>query len=116
MGQLFYGQYRLFTLEDPWRDNRVGVSCIPLGTYGLVIDVSNRFQRPMPHILDVPDRTGIRIHPGNKECDTEGCILIGLDATDDEVQYSRVAFTLFYRWLDEALLDGPVECEVTCGD
>jgi hypothetical protein len=36
--------------------------------------------------------------------------------TNDSVTYSKAAFKLFYNWLSDALLDGPVECEVTCGE
>lgn len=115
MGTLEAGSFTLFTLEDPWLDNQKGVSCIPTGVYKVVIDISNRFQRPMPHFLDVPGREGIRVHPGNNECDTEGCILVGLMRTDSGVIYSKPGFKLFYNWLSDSLLDGPVECEVTCG-
>jgi hypothetical protein len=116
MGEIYAGSFNLYTLEDPWKDNAKGISCIPLGKYNVSIDISNRFQRPMPHILDVPGRDGIRLHAGNKEVDTEGCVLIGLMQTNDSVTYSKAAFKLFYNWLSDALLDGPVECEVTCGE
>lgn len=115
MGGLTAGGFSLYTLEDPWKDNQKNVSCIPVGKYQVTIDISNRFQRPMPHILDVPGRDGVRIHPGNRDVDTEGCVLIGLMQTTDSVIYSKPAFKLFYNWLSDALLDGPVECEVTCG-
>lgn len=49
---------------------------IPAGTYVLKLLPSHRFARSTPHILDVPDRTAIEVHGGNKAEDSEGCILV----------------------------------------
>ena len=54
-----------------------GVTAIPAGTYPLILDMSTRFKKEMPHILDVEGFDGIRIHAGNSAVDTEGCILLG---------------------------------------
>ena len=35
-GRLFIGDHTLFTLEDPWNNNRPFDSCIPDGVYDLV--------------------------------------------------------------------------------
>lgn len=45
--------------------------------YKVVIDYSQRFERQMPHVLDVPGYAGIRFHPGNDAPNSEGCILPG---------------------------------------
>lgn len=84
------GPRRCFTLEDP-------KLAIPIGTYELAITFSERFRRPMPLLLNVPGRSGIRIHAGNTDADTTGCILVGNDQNEVGVTDSRLAYAdLFY--------------------
>lgn len=70
------------TLELPWLDNQRGISCIPEGTYNCIplidhlTDSGHLFGRCI-RVLDVPNRDGILIHPGNHISDTHGCILVG---------------------------------------
>ena len=77
------GEYFCDTLEDKVRkltsiDNKVyGRTAIPSGTYPVIMDYSPRFKKPLPHVLDVPYFSGIRIHSGNETEDTNGCILVG---------------------------------------
>lgn len=96
------GVYYSFTLEDRCRPKGVKVkkeTAIPYGTYEVVMDWSEKFQRIMPHIVEVPMFTGIRIHSGNDAIDTEGCPLLGLRKEVDRVLDSKVAFDLFYKRL-----------------
>lgn len=81
IGRLFVdGVDLLYTLEDTVRLEKIaGRTAIPVGDYKVIFDYSNRFKRVLPHILDVPNFTGIRIHPGNTDADTCGCVLVGLD-------------------------------------
>jgi len=62
------------TLERPWKDNEVGVSCIPAGFYKFMRDTHGRFQ--WFRILSVDGRTDIEIHEGSKPSHSEGCILM----------------------------------------
>lgn len=80
-------------------------TAIPTGRYEVIIDMSARFKKLMPHILNVPGFEGIRIHSGNTDADTEGCILLGTadHNTKDFIGNSRDAFNKFYPKLEEAL-------------
>ena len=104
----------LFTLEDPWLDNAPNVSCIPLGTYPCAMTKSARFGRVMPQLLAVPGRGGIRIHGGNTTADTLGCPLVGITrVSDTEIRDCAPALDLFVPWLEAALAEGDVFCEVS---
>lgn len=102
------GVFECHTLEDTVRKNQPkvpGATAIPVGTYDVIIDESLRFNRPMPHILDVPGFDGIRIHSGNSDKDTEGCLLLGTydPATPDWISGSKDAFASFFSKLAQAL-------------
>jgi len=78
-----------------------GQTAIPVGTYQIIITPSKRFGRLLPLLVSVPDFDGIRIHPGNKAEDTEGCILVGKTRSSDFIGRSREAFDeLFIRMVD----------------
>ncbi len=65
-----------FSLEEPWKDNKVGISCIPTGKYLCVPHDGTRF-KDVWRLENVPNRTAILIHGGNTTDDIEGCILVG---------------------------------------
>lgn len=52
-------------------------TAIPYGSYQIVMSFSNRFQQFLPELLDVPGFSGIRIHAGNTQADSSGCLLPG---------------------------------------
>jgi hypothetical protein len=66
--------YEIKTLERPWLDNKVGVSCIPVGMYEFKRDTYGRHQ--WFRVIDVPHRTHIEMHEGTKPKHSEGCILM----------------------------------------
>lgn len=73
-----------WTLELPWKSNKKGESCIPVGHYHIKRFDSPRFEMETFKVYDlqgreVAGRDGIIIHAGNTTDDTEGCIILGLD-------------------------------------
>jgi hypothetical protein len=113
VGKLYIDDiYQCFTLEDKVRNGEKinGQTAIPYGTYSVVIDHSTRFNRDMPHILNVPGFEGIRIHSGNTSADTEGCILLGTTwAGKDFIGNSKLAFDRFF---DKLQKEGPSTIEI----
>lgn len=81
-----------------------GNTCIPEGRYKVIINLSNRFKRLLPLLLDVPGYVGIRIHPGNTHLNTEGCLLPGTTRLKDKVVHSKLAFDRLFKKLHDAQL------------
>ncbi|CAB4126453.1 hypothetical protein UFOVP89_61 [uncultured Caudovirales phage] len=106
VGRLYIDDvYFCYTLEDKVREGEKvnGQTAIPTGTYNVIIDVSTRFGKQLPHILNVPNFTGVRIHAGNTSKDTEGCILLGQTyAGKDFIGNSKSAFDVFFEKLKQA--------------
>ena len=111
IGQLTFGNFNCFTLEDTERAPGVkvaGQTAIPAGRYEVQMTFSPRFQRNMPLVMGVPGFAGIRIHSGNTAEDTEGCLLLGYVRLQDRVEQSRAACQDFYVLLTKALSKGKV--------
>lgn len=64
------------TLEPPWSNNTVNLSCIPAGTYRCRRVQSPRFGETF-EMTDVPGRDHVLFHKGNDVVDTHGCVLVG---------------------------------------
>ena len=75
VGVLFGGEIRFPTLERPWLNNKVSISCIPEGCYLVKRDKTGRFQYYA--VQEVPNRSGIEFHAGNFVEHSQGCILVG---------------------------------------
>ena len=96
------------TLEPPDAEWGAAEPCIPQpGRVGQTYPLRARRVGRWPRILrarfggefaaaievaDVPGRSAILIHPGNRASDTRGCILPGLGAAGDAVTRSRAAW------------------------
>lgn len=101
------GHLLAYTLEDPdptWMAQHADEPrCIPRGIYPLRARRAGRWPGILRRrfgaafgcsieVADVPGRTAILIHPGNRTADTRGCILPGLGVDGDAVTSSRAAW------------------------
>ena len=97
------GIFECFTLEDKERDVKIkSETAISKGTYKVIINQSNRFKRLLPLLLDVPNFEGVRIHSGNSNHDTEGCILVGKTRNKNYIGQSRKAFDKLFKKMQAA--------------
>ena len=55
------------------------VYLIPEGTYKVERTWSPKFKKFLPELIDVPDRSGIRIHRGTLPDHSKGCILLDMN-------------------------------------
>lgn len=102
-------QMECYTLEDVIRPKGMkifGKTCIPSGTYNVVITYSPRFRVKLPLLENVKGFEGVRIHTGNGPDDTEGCILVGKVADGPRIYRSRDAFEALYRKIEGSLIRG----------
>lgn len=106
-----------YTLEDEFRESKVSKETrIPAGKYEIVIqevvtEKTKDYQKRYPgwfekHLMlkDVPGFTGIYIHVGNDDKDTDGCILMGDSADNNSIgpgtiTNSTACFSRFYKEL-----------------
>lgn len=88
---IFKGEdLRLASLERPWFENKINISCIPEGAYLVKRDKHGRHQ--WYAVQDVEGRTSIELHIGNKVHDSNGCILLGLNFSEKhDINLSSVA-------------------------
>lgn len=94
------------TLEPTWRDYKGGdlkipkKSAIPEGTYRVVVTKSRRFQKYLPLLVGVHGFEGVRIHSGNTNKDTEGCILVGHNLQVGKVLWSRITLEKLMKLIE----------------
>lgn len=124
IGELWHDdKFICFTLEDKVRENGVKImheTAIPAGDYEIIITPSTRFKKDMPLIYNTIGHTvsdgvntweGIRIHSGNTEANTEGCVLVGSAHTTDFIYNSRSTFNNVVFPLIQSL-DKPIKLTI----
>ena len=115
IGKLYIdGVYFADTLEDKNRDvdkNGIfnngekkvyGKTCIPFGTYKVILSMSSKFKKILPLLLNVPQFDGIRIHSGNTAEDSSGCILVGINDIKGRISKSTITFNSLMTKLSKA--------------
>jgi hypothetical protein len=107
--------FQCYTLELSTRKQEGVKNCIPSGKYEILMQYSARFEMDTPHLQNVPGRTFIEIHPGNKPEDTEGCILLGQTKEADWVGSSRVAYQELVPKIESKLAQGKLYLEIIGG-
>jgi len=120
IGELYVGdnpRRQCYTLEDKMREGEEkipGETAIPLGRYEVIITYSERFKKPLPLLVGVSGFEGIRIHPGNSDVDTAGCILVGrMIINDDFIGESRNAFSELFPIIEDGCKHGKIFIEIT---
>lgn len=82
---LIDGEWFCHTIEDKvrakpneWKKELKvhGKTAIPYGKYPVLVTWSNRFNRLLTGIFNVPDFEGIRLHNGTSDKSSEGCIIL----------------------------------------
>lgn len=97
IGNMFVnGKYINDTIEDTVRkldsekDKINDYTAIPRGRYKVILSYSPHFKRILPEILDVPFFKNIRIHNGNDETASSGCLIVGENKIKGKVINSKV--------------------------
>ena len=78
---------------------------IPEGNYKVERTWSPKFKKFLPELIDVPDRSGIRIHRGTLPDHSKGCILLDL--------YGMAYLNTLFNQLDVTESDETVQLTVT---
>jgi hypothetical protein len=92
-------------LDEIARRKVMAETAIPTGRYRVRRTWSPKYGRLMMLVEDVPGFSGIRVHPGNDELDTAGCLLPGISR--NEAAGTVTSSTIACQWLDDRVS----ECE-----
>jgi len=107
--------FECYTLEDMVRQVEgqpvaqwkiPNFTAIPRGTYPVIINYSPHFECDMPLLLNVQGYEGVRIHVGNTDKDTDGCILVGATQGKDFIGHSRDEFAKLFLKIKTAIASG----------
>jgi hypothetical protein len=112
------GVFLSHVLEDAVRNVKIQEkTAIPAGTYTMMIGWSNKRQRLVPFLLDVPFYEAIQIHPGNKPEDSKGCLLPGKADPNvkDWVANSQDTFDRIFPIIRKACEKGETKIQIVGG-
>jgi len=94
------GDFFSYTIE-PAREKPIhpGHPCIPAGDYAVRMTMSPHLKYVTPEILNVPDRTAIRIHVANGASELLGCTGVGSEHKPNWVSNSKDTFARLMKLL-----------------
>lgn len=90
----------------PYEPKVYGETAIPHGTYEILLTISPKFKNHVwaqpyngvvPLLKDVPCFDGVRIHCGNTERDSLGCLIVGRNTQKGKVTHSQETFHKLMR-------------------
>lgn len=122
-------EFMCYVLEDQYQEVKVpGETRIPAGRYQITLRTEGglhqkygaRFpwHRGMLWLRDVPDFEWVYIHVGNKDDDTEGCLLVGDGQTQNVTDLGSVTGSvsayrrLYHHILESIDADDPVWIDI----
>lgn len=83
-----------------------GQTAIPSGIYRLALQTSGRFGPNTLTLLGVDGFKDIRIHGGNTDVETLGCLLPGSRNSEDTVASSQIALRALHSIIDPVIRSG----------
>ncbi|UKK52651.1 DUF5675 family protein [Prevotella sp. E2-28] len=83
-----------------------GQTAIPAGRYRIIFTYSPKYKKQMPLVSGVPGFDGIRIHSGNSNKDTEGCLLFGVNDKVGWISNSRYWTNIVTDLIKDAINKG----------
>jgi hypothetical protein len=107
------GNFECYTLEDATTPRSSGSRGIPAGSYEVVVSFSERFQRPLPLVINVPNFNSVRIHAETAGRDGNGCILVGKTKGRDLVEASKAVFEVLFDKIQNALNQSKIFIHIT---
>lgn len=96
------GLYQTMPLNEIKAKKKQDITAIPYGKYNVVLSMSPRFRKILPEILNVPGFAGVRIHSGNTQYDSSGCLILGKNTVKGKVTNSRYYVSEFIKMLEKA--------------
>lgn len=118
IGKLYIdGVYFCDTLEDKYRDltkekKVMHETAIPFGTYEVIVNLSPKFKRELPRLLNVPYFEGILVHSGLYPSHTSGCILVGENKIKGALINSKPYEVKLIEIIKQGMLKGKVTIEI----
>lgn len=84
------------------KEKKYAETAIPAGTYKISMQMSPKYKKLMPCLLNVPHFLGILIHAGNTAIDSAGCILVGKNTVKGKVLNSKATMDALMKRLKKS--------------